>query len=94
MYTVKGTIKYIFDRRKLAENFDIQELAVTIDKQSPYPQDVLFQMKNDNCYQLIDVEVGNDVEIKFLLRGKYGKVNAQGAKPVYNTLECYCITKI
>lgn len=94
MYKKKGIIKHIFDKRVLTENFHIQEFAITIQKETPYPQDVQFQMTNDNCFQLVNIEVGDEVIVNFVLRGKYGKVNDKGIKQVYNTLECYNIKKI
>lgn len=91
---VKGRIKNIFDERYIKEGFNIREMVLTIDEETPYPQTVLFTMINDNCDQIIGKHVGDKVEVMFNLTGKYSARPQNGSNHLpFTNLNIYRIYK-
>lgn len=87
-----GKIKKIFDERHIKEGFNIREFVLTIGEETSYPQDVVFQMVNSNCDQIIGKRPGDKIEVFFNLRGKYGAPSQNGYNHLpYNRLEVWRI---
>lgn len=90
---IVGRIKSIFDERNLKENFNIREFVLTTEENTPYPQTVLFQLINHHCDDIIGKHVGDEVEVFFELKGKYGARTEGYNHLPYNRLEVYRIYK-
>ena len=88
MSEVKGTIKEIKETQVISHKFIKREFILTTDDK--YPQDVLFQLSQDNC-ELVDIfKIGDKVTLAYNLRGKEW-VNPQGETKYFNTLEVWKI---
>ena len=88
MSEVKGTIKEIKATQVVSDKFKKREFVLTTEDK--YPQDVLFQLSQDNC-ELVDIfKAGDKVVLAYNLRGREW-VNAQGESKYFNTLEVWKI---
>ena len=65
---VKGTIKAIFAEQVISDKFRKREFVLTTNDK--YPQDVLFQLTQGNTDLIDTIRVGEEVDVKFNLRGK------------------------
>ena len=86
MSEVKGTIKVIQKTQVVSEKFQKREFVLTTEDK--YPQDVLFQLSQDNC-DLVDIfKAGDKVTLAYNLRGREW-VNPQCETKYFNTLEVW-----
>lgn len=86
MSEVKGTIKVIQKTQVVSDKFKKREFVLTTEDK--YPQDVLFQLSQDNC-DLVDIfKSGDKVTLAYNLRGREW-VNPQGETKYFNTLEVW-----
>ena len=65
---VKGTIKAIFAEQVISEKFRKREFVITTEDK--YPQDILFQLTQNNTDLIDTIRVGEKVEVSYNLRGK------------------------
>jgi hypothetical protein len=77
---------------QVSEKFSKREFVVT-DTSSMYPQDILFQATQDKCSLLDAVQVNEQVEVSFNLRGREW-TNPQGEVKYFNSLEAWRIEKV
>lgn len=83
---VKGTIKVIQKTQVVSDKFKKREFVLTTEDK--YPQDVLFQLSQDNC-DLVDIfKAGDKVILAYNLRGREW-TNPQGETKYFNTLEVW-----
>ena len=83
---VKGTIKEIKSIQVISEKYRKREFVLTTEDK--YPQDVLFQLSQDNC-DLVDIfKAGDNVTLAYNLRGREW-INPQGETKYFNTLEVW-----
>jgi len=86
MNEVKGTIKAIKKTQVVSEKYRKREFVLTTEDK--YPQDVLFQLSQDNC-DLVDIfKVGDKVTLAYNLRG-IEWVSPKGETKWFNTLEVW-----
>jgi hypothetical protein len=86
MNEVKGTIKAIKKTQVVSDKYRKREFVLTTDDK--YPQDVLFQLSQDNC-DLVDIfKVGDKVTLAYNLRGTEW-VSPKGETKWFNTLEVW-----
>jgi single-strand DNA-binding protein len=86
MNEVKGTIKAIKKTQVISEKYRKREFVLTTEDK--YPQDVLFQLSQDNC-DLVDIfKEGDKVTLAYNLRG-IEWVSPKGETKYFNTLEVW-----
>ncbi len=86
MSEVKGTIKEIKAIQVVSDKFKKREFVLTTEDK--YPQDVLFQLSQDNCDLANTFKAGDKVILAYNLRGREW-VNPQGETKYFNTLEVW-----
>jgi single-strand DNA-binding protein len=83
---IKGIIKAIFAEQVISDKFRKREFVLTTNDK--YPQDVLFQLTQGNTDLIDTIRVGEEVEVKFNLRGKEYS-NREGKISYFNSLEVW-----
>lgn len=89
MYTLKGEVKVINDTKQVSDKFKLREFVV-IDNSGQYPQTIQFQASQDKTELLDSIQVGQQVEVFFNLRGREW-TNPQNEVKVFNTLDAWKI---
>ncbi len=92
MFKLIGTVKVLNDTVQVSEKFSKREFVVT-DTTSMYPQDISFQATQDKCSMLDAVQVNDQVEVSFNLRGREW-TSPQGEVKYFNSLEAWRIEKV
>ena len=92
MYKLKGRIKAVNQTVQVSDKFAKREFVVTDDSEK-YPQDIMLQLTQDKCSLLNAVQVNQEVEVSFNLRGREW-VSPQGEVKYFNTLEAWKIELI
>ena len=85
-----GQIYKIFDTQQKTERFRLREFVVEIVDNPQYPQYVKFQMTGNRCENLDDVQVGQQVNIEFSLRGREW-TNSEGKIVYFNSLDVWTL---
>jgi len=86
---VKGTIKAIFAEQVVSDKFRKREFVLTTNDK--YPQDVLFQLTQGNTDLIDTIRVGEEVEVKFNLRGKE-YINREGKASYFTSLDAWQVS--
>jgi len=68
MYELEGKVKEVSDEQTFGSGFRKKEFVVTTSEK--YPQDIKFECVQDKITQLDGVNAGNQVKVKFDLRGR------------------------
>jgi hypothetical protein len=92
MFKLSGIVKVVNPTVQVSEKFSKREFVVT-DASSMYPQDIMFQSTQDKCSLLDNVQVNDQVEVSFNLRGREW-TSPQGEVKYFNTLEAWRIDKV
>jgi hypothetical protein len=92
MYKLAGTIKVVNPTVQVSEKFSKREFVVS-DTSGMYPQDILFQLTQDKCTLLDGVNVNDQIEVSFNLRGREW-TNPQGEVKYFNSLDAWRIDKV
>jgi hypothetical protein len=92
MFKITGTIKVLNPTVQVSEKFSKREFVLT-ENLSQYPQDVLFQAVQDRCALLDTINVGEQVEVSFNLRGREW-TSPQGEVKYFNSLDAWRIEKV
>ena len=92
MFKIKGKVKAVGQTVQVSDKFSKREFVVT-DESEKYPQDIMLQLTQDKCELLNSVQVNQEVEVSFNLRGR-GWANPQGEVKYFNTLEAWKIELI
>lgn len=87
---IKGTIKALFATEQITQTFSKKEIVV--ETQETYPQSILLQFTNNNINKLDNINVGDNVEVKYNLRGRGYEKN--GETRYFNTIEGWDIKKV
>ena len=69
MYTFKGKLKVKKETQVVNDRFKKREFVVT-SEDDQYPQDILFQLTQDRCGLVDNLETGEVVAVSFDLRGR------------------------
>src|SRR6056297_494231 len=67
-FTLSGAVKKIGSVESFKNNFRKQDFIVTI-SDGKYPQDIKLEVIKDNISKLSNISVGDNVDVKFNLRG-------------------------
>jgi hypothetical protein len=92
MFKITGTIKVLNPTVQVSEKFSKREFVLT-ENLSQYPQDILFQAVQDRCALLDGMNVGEQVEVSFNLRGREW-TSPQGEVKYFNSLDAWRIEKV
>lgn len=91
MYTLTGTVKVKKDTQQINDRFQKREFVVT-DNSGQYPQHVLFQLTQDKCGLLDNINEGEEVNVSFFLRGREW-TSPQGDIRYFNSLDAWKLEK-
>jgi hypothetical protein len=92
MFKIIGTVKVINPTVQVSEKFSKREFVLT-ESSSMYPQDILFQLTQDKCSLLDGVQVNEQIEVSFNLRGREW-TSPQGEVKYFNSLDAWRIDKV
>jgi hypothetical protein len=92
MFKITGTIKVLNPTVQVSEKFSKREFVLT-ENTSQYPQDILFQAVQDRCALLDGMNVGEQIEVSFNLRGREW-TSPQGEVKYFNSLDAWRIDKM
>ena len=90
-FQLKGKIKVVNEVVEVSEKFKKREFIVT-DSDAMYPQDISFQLAQDNCSKIDGMSEGDEVEVSFNLRGREW-TSPTGEVKYFNTLDAWRIEK-
>lgn len=68
MYEAAGKLKWIGETQSFSSGFTKREFVVTT-AADKYPQDLKFEVVKDKCPLLDPLEIGQDVQVSFDIRG-------------------------
>lgn len=91
-FELVGKVKLIKDEQIISDAFKKREFVV-IDDSSQYPQEILFQMTQDRCDELDKYQEGQEVNVKFNLRGREW-TSPTGDVRYFNTLEAWRLEEV
>lgn len=92
-FKMKGVIKVIKPTQQVSEKFSKREFVVTDLSEAQYPQDILFELKQDKTSLLDNFMQGQEVEVSFNLKGREW-TSPQGDVKYFNTLDAFKIDAI
>ena len=91
MLTYTGVLKTKGKETKVSDRFKKREFVLT-DNSPSYPQIILFQLTQDRCPLIENVNVGDEVTVHFQLKGREWK-NPQGEIKVFNSLDVFKVER-
>ncbi len=86
-----GILKLKKDEQAVNEKFKKREFVLT-DNSSQYPQHISFQLTQDRCSLLDQVQVGETINVHFNIRGREW-TSPQGEIKFFNSLEAWKIDR-
>lgn len=89
---VTGTLKVVEATNRVSDKFQKRDFVVTIEENTPYPQHIPMQVKQDKCSLLDSIPVGSKVRVQFNMQGKEWN-GPQGTK-YFLTLDAWRIEKV
>ncbi len=92
MFKLSGIVKVVNATVQVSEKFAKREFVIT-DASSMYPQDIMFQSTQDKCSLLDNVQVNDQIEVSFNIRGREW-TSPTGEVKYFNTLEAWRIDKL
>ncbi len=87
----KGTVVQVTPLQNISDKFRKQEF--TIKTWTEYPQFLTFQTVNDKCDLVRNLNPGDDVEVKYNLRGREW-ISPENVTKYFNTVEAWSIKLI
>lgn len=87
-----GRVTKINHTTQVSEKYSKRTFVVT-DGAASYPQFVEFTLSQKNCDLLDSINVGDEIEITFNLKGR-NWTNTQGEEKTFNTLDAFRIKKV
>lgn len=87
-----GILKKKFDTMVVSDKFKKREFVLTMEPESQYPQQVMFQATQDRVTILDNFNVGDELKISFNIRGREW-TNKDGEVKYFNTLEAWRIDR-
>lgn len=88
-----GIILSIGSEEKINERFKKREFILQVNPEKPYPQEIVFELHNDNTDIIDAYQENQSVSVDFLLRGKK-YTNKNGQQKHINTLVVWKIQKV
>jgi hypothetical protein len=92
MFKLKGVVKVVNPTQQVSEKFSKRIFVIT-DNSSMYPQDIILQLQKDKCSLADGLNVGDEVNVFYNLRGRLW-TDPNGVDKYFNTLECWKIDKL
>ena len=92
MFELNGIIKLKRDEQKVSDSFKKREFVVT-DNSSNYPQHILFQLTQERCRLLDDVNVGDQVKVSFFIRGREWQGKDGGGVKYFTSLDAWKVER-
>lgn len=86
---VKGKLKLKGDVQAVSDRFRKREFVLT-DDSSQYPQHITFQLTQDKCSLLDNINPGDEMTVSFNLRGREW-TSPKGEVKYFNSLEAWKI---
>ena len=83
MFQITGTLKAKFQESQVSDKFRKREFVIT-ENSSQYPQILSFQLTQDRCSLIDNVNLGDEIKVHFNLRGREW-TNAQGEVKYFNS---------
>jgi len=90
----KGKVKSKEGVNQISDSFKKQDIVITDNSNDQYPQDIVFQTSQDRCSLLDNINIGDEVELEYNLRGSKPWVNGKGETKYFNTLDIWKIQKV
>ena len=91
MLTYTGVVKVKGKEQKVSDRFKKREFVLT-DNSPSYPQTILFQLTQDRCGLIENVNVGDEITVHFQLKGREWK-NPQGEVKFFNSLDVFKVER-
>lgn len=91
MFQVQGILKVKNNEVQVSDRFKKREFVLTVDPNSQYPQHVQFQLVQDKCSLINDVNIGEEIKVSFNLRGR--EWARDNEVKYYNTLDAWRIER-
>ena len=86
----KGTVVNVTPLQQISDKFRKQDFTIkTFDEK--YPQFLTFQVVNDKCDLVANLNAGDVVEVNYNLRGREWK-SPEGVTKYFNTIEAWSIS--
>ncbi len=89
MFKIKGTLKLKQAEQQVSDKFKKREFVLT-ESSSQYPQMLLFQLTQERCNLIENINEGDEIEVSFNLRGREW-TNQQNEVKYFNSLEAWKI---
>jgi len=90
---IKGKVTELFATTQVTEKVKKREIVVEYAENPQYQEYIKLEAINDRCSLLDNIQVGDEVEIEFNLRGRPW-VDKTGKKVYFNTLAIWKVTKL
>lgn len=87
MFEITGTLKAKKDTRQATDSFRVREFVVT-DSSSQYEQHIQFQVTQDRCDLLDNIELGSVIKVGFFIRGREW-ASPDGELKYFNSLDAF-----
>lgn len=87
---ITGKIIEIFDTQKINETFKKREFVIEFAENPQYPEFIKFETIQNNCDQLDQLNVGQQVNVQFNLKGRKW-TDPQGSTKYFNSLQAWKI---
>ncbi len=87
-YEITGILIEKFDAVQVSEKFKKREFV--IDTRGEYPQRVKFQLTNDKCGYIDNIQIGQAMKVVFDVRGR--KWEKDGKAAYFTNLEAWKVT--
>ena len=90
-FELTGVLIKMFDTNEISAKFKKREFVIEV-PHSTYPQTVLFQLTQDNCELIDEIEVGDTLTIDFNIKGRAWDA-PDGTTKYFNSLEAWRVVK-
>ncbi|MBL4688404.1 MAG: DUF3127 domain-containing protein [Nannocystaceae bacterium] len=88
-----GTLRIINETQQISARFQKREFVVELADNPRYPQLVQFQLTGDRCANLDGLNVGDEVDLEFSLRGREW-TSPKGDVKYFNSLDVWTIERV
>jgi len=84
-----GTIVHIGQTQEISERFKKREFVLELGDNPEYPEHVKFEAIQDKCGHLDKYGIGQEIEVKFNLKGRKWTSPKTGEDNYFNTLQAW-----
>ena len=92
MLTYTGVLKVKGKEQKVSDRFKKREFVLT-DNSPSYPQTILFQLTQDRCPLIENVNVGDEITVHFQLKGREWRKSPQDEPKFFNSLDVFKVER-